>query len=86
MPAAEAAAIAQLAQAAADEWWASVCTDDSQALRPELARDYFVNTADPAADEALEGEAQRSVANPEASVFPAYRRAAGGGRTLLGPS
>lgn len=90
MPAAEARAIASLAQAAADEWWAGVCTADGLALRPEITREYFVNSADATQNAATETEALSSEANREASVFPCYRRAAveggcesGGADTLV---
>ena len=76
MPACDAHVIGQLAQAAADEWWATVCTEDGGALRPEWAQDFYINTTDPQQNEALEAEAQQSASsatgasNPEASVFP----------------
>lgn len=79
MPAAEARAIASLAQAAADEWWAGMCTADGLALRPEIARDYFVSSADAAQSAATEAEALSSETNREASVLPCYRRAVGDG-------
>ena len=85
MPASDALVIGQLAQAAADEWWATMCTEDGSAMRAELARAFFVNSSDPRENEALEAEAQRSVSNPEASVFPAHRRGEGGEMELLGP-
>lgn len=84
MPAAEAETIAQLAQAAAAEWWLTMCTDAGSVLRPELAHDFFINSADPAQNEQLQAEAARSEDNPEASVYPAFRRV-DGALALCGP-
>ena len=54
MPSAEARKIAELAQAAADEWWAGMCTADGRALRPEWMRDYYINGTVVEANAALE--------------------------------
>ena len=70
MPSAEARKIAELAQAAADEWWAGMCTADGRALRPEWVRDYYINGTAAEANAALEAEALSSDGNPEASVAP----------------
>jgi hypothetical protein len=70
MPSAEARKIAELAQAAADEWWAGMCTADGRALQPEWVRDYYINGTVAEANAALEAEALSSDGNPEASVAP----------------
>ena len=75
VPAAEVAIARDCAQAAADEWWAGVCTADGLTLRPEISRDYFVNSADAAQSAATETQALSCEANREASMFPCYRRA-----------
>ena len=50
-----------------------MCTADGRALRPEWARDYYINGSVADANAALEAEAMSSEGNPEASVPPRCR-------------
>ena len=47
-----------------------MCTTDGRALRPEWARDYYINGSVAEDNAALEAAAMSSEGNPEASVAP----------------